>query len=102
LNQDTKNHEPNEQNGRSGRRKDDRALNQMGADKSGDNDQRPIKQNEQENRPDHSANQKNEGGVLRILNKKCGGDCSGELAAGEETENSNRNLLKEQRKQSSN
>ncbi len=102
MHENADDHKPDEHNCRSGRRKDDRALNQMGADKGGDNDQCPIKQNEQENRPNNSASQKNDGRVLRILNKECSSDRSGKFAARQETENSNRNFLKEQREQSSN
>jgi len=102
LHEDAEDRKPDEHNRRSGRRKDDGALNQMGANKRGDNDECPIKQDKQEDRPDNSASQKNDGGVLRILNKECSSDRSGKFAARQETENSNRNFLKEQRKQSSN
>jgi hypothetical protein len=104
LHEDADDHKPDEHNGRTGWRKINSALkdNQMGADKGGDNDQCPIEQNEQENRPDNSASQENDGGVLRILNKECSSDRSRKLGARQETENSNRNYLKKQRKQSSN
>ncbi len=43
LNKDTDDRKRDEYDGRSRRRKYDRALNQVRADKRGDNDQRPIK-----------------------------------------------------------
>ena len=102
LNHDTNDRKRDEYDGRSGRRKYDRALNQVCADKRGDNDQRPIKQNEQQYCANNSAHQKDEGGVLRVVNKKRGSDRAGKFAACEETENGNRNFLKEQREQSPN
>ena len=102
LNQDTNDRKGDEQDGRSGRRKHNRALNQVRTDKRGNNDQRPIKQNEQQYCANNSAHQKDKGGVLRVVNKKSGCDCAGKFAACEETENGNGNFLKEQREQSPN
>src|SRR5438874_9528003 len=50
----------------------------------------------------YSARQKDEGVVLRVMNKKRGSDRAGKFAACEETEDSNGNFLKEQREQSPN
>ncbi len=77
-------------------------MNKVCTDKGGNNDQRPIEQKEQQYCANNSAHQKDDRRVLRILNKKCGSDRAGKFAACEETENGNRNFLKEQREQSPN
>ena len=60
LDEYTDDGKPDEHNGRARRRKHNCALNQVRPDQGGDNDQRPIKQHEQENRADNSTDEKDD------------------------------------------
>jgi hypothetical protein len=73
--------EADEHQCRTSRRQQNGALNQVRADKGRDNDQCPTKDRQQQNRPDDAADDEDDRRVLRMVHKKCSGDCRGELSA---------------------
>src|SRR5882757_6018605 len=95
------NREGDEYECRTGWRQHNGALDQVRADKRGDNDQCPTKDRQQQNRPDDATDDEDDGRVLRIVHKERRGDRRGELSACKETQYSNRNFLKEQCEQRS-
>src|SRR6266550_1176757 len=88
--------EANEHECRTGRRQHNGTLDQVRADKRGDNDQCPTKDRQQQNCPDNATDDEDDGRVLRVVHKERRGDRRGELSARYETEYSNRDFLNEQ------
>ncbi len=73
--------EADEHECRTSRRQHDGALDQVRADKRGDNDQCPTKDRQQQNRPDDATDDEDDGRVLCIVHKERSGDRRGELSA---------------------
>jgi hypothetical protein len=101
LDEDANDHQHNKHYCRTSRRQHDRALNQVRADQRRDYDERPIKQGEQKNCPDDPARDKNDRGVLSVVDKERSGERIRKVPTSEEAEDGNRNFLEKQREQRS-
>ena len=95
----TNGNQGDEQDTRPGRWQGNRAQDQIGADHRRKCDQRPIEQDEEEDRADDSADQKRDPIILFGVNEKRYGQSDGEFTAGQKTGDGDRDLLQEEREQ---
>lgn len=91
--------ETDKQNCRPRLRQYDRLLNQMRSDHRGENDQRPVKKSEQEERANNSADEKSDAGITRVRDKECRRDRQRQFSTGEKARDGDCNFLQENREE---